>query len=214
MVYLLLFVEGILTFLSPCIIPMLPLYLSYIGATSDSKSTNLQRTAIFLLGFGLVFIILSLMINTVSRFLVQEQDTLNLIAGGLLTLVGIDLFFDNRFSSRIFRPLNITMNKMGPFTVGILFGITWTPCVGAFLASVISLSLTADNVLGSAVMLLTYILGLAVPFMISGVLLDQTRDFIASNQALLAKINRYSALALIVVGILLASGYLYSFLYI
>lgn len=214
MVYLLLFVEGILTFLSPCIIPMLPLYLSYIGATSDSKSTNLQRTLIFMLGFGLVFIILSLLINTVSRFLVQEQDTLNLIAGGIITLVGIDLLFENRFSSRIIKPLNISMNKTGPFTMGIIFGVTWTPCVGAFLASVISLSLTADNMFGSAIMLLTYVLGLALPFVFAGILLDQTRDFIVNNQALLAKINRYSALALIVVGILLASGYLYSFLYI
>lgn len=212
MVYLLLFLEGILTFLSPCIIPMLPLYLSYIGATSDSKTTNLQRTIIFMLGFGLVFIILSLLINSISRFLVQEQDTLNLIAGGLITLVGIDLLFENRFSSRLFKPLNITLNKTGPFTMGIIFGITWTPCVGAFLASVISLSLTADNLFGSSLMLLTYILGLALPFIFSGLLIDQFRDFIANNRNLLAKINRYSALALIVVGILLATGYLYSFL--
>lgn len=219
MVYLMLFVEGVLTFISPCILPLLPLYLTYFGAesskeTARQESSNvLKKATLFVLGFTLVFTSLSLFVNSIGRFVLVHQQIIGWIAGGLIILFGIDQIFGNRFSARLV-PIQTGTNRslMNPFVFGVLFAITWTPCVGVYLASALALSLTAQNYGQSVLMLLTYSLGLGIPFILSALLIDESTRIMDFLKPHLSGLQKLSGILLVLFGIALATGYIYNFI--
>ena len=175
MQYLISFLEGIITFISPCLLPMLPVYVSYF-AGGGQRST--RRTVInalgFVLGFTAVFVAMGALAGTVGGFLKSHQTAVNIVSGAVviffglhfLGLVKVNLF---RGSSR-----SVDTKDLGFFSAalfGVIFSVGWTPCVGAFLGSALMLASQRGHVLEGMTMLLVYSLGLGIPFLLSALLI-------------------------------------------
>lgn len=216
MQYIISFLEGIITFVSPCLLPMLPLYISYFaGGGERNTKTTLKNAFGFVLGFTTVFVAMGALAGTVGAFLKEYQTAVNIISG--LIVIFFALNFLGVFKLNIFKGSNrkVDTKNLGFFSslvFGIIFSIGWTPCVGAFLGSALMLASQQGHVLTGMIMLLLYSAGLGVPFILSAVLIDKlksTFDFIKKHYKV---INTVSGIILIIVGILMATGTLGSLL--
>ena len=216
MQYFISFLEGIITFISPCLLPMLPIYVSYFAGGGD-RST--KRTVInslgFVLGFMLVFMMMGALAGSIGSFLVKYQTIVNVICGIIVVFFGLN--FLGIFKIQLFHGGNRAVNtdNIGFFSAmvfGMIFSVGWTPCVGAFLGSALMLASTQAHMIKGMLMLLCYSLGLGIPFVLSAVLIDKLKGafgFIKKNYEL---INRICGLFLIVIGISMAMGVLGRFL--
>lgn len=212
MQYIVSFLEGIITFVSPCLLPMLPLYISYFaGGGERNTKTTLKNAFGFVLGFTTVFIAMGALAGTVGAFLKEYQTAVNIVSG--LIVIFFALNFLGVFKLNIFKGSNRKVNtkNLGFFSsmlFGIIFSIGWTPCVGAFLGSALMLASQQGHVLTGMIMLLLYSAGLGVPFILSAVLIDKlksTFDFIKKHYNV---INKISGIILIIIGVLMATGML------
>ena len=216
MQYFISFLEGIITFISPCLLPMLPIYVSYFAGGGDRSA---KRTVInslgFVLGFMLVFMMMGALAGSIGSFLVKYQTIVNVICGIIVVFFGLN--FLGIFNIQLFHGGNRAVNtdNMGFFSAmvfGMIFSVGWTPCVGAFLGSALMLASTQAHMIKGMLMLLCYSLGLGIPFVLSAVLIDKLKGafgFIKKNYEL---INRICGLFLIVIGISMAMGVLGRFL--
>lgn len=210
MQYLISFLEGIITFISPCLLPMLPLYISYFAGGGERDVKKTVRCALgFILGFTLMFIAMGALAGSLGSFVMRYQNIVNFICGLIVVIFGlsylgvlkINLFRGGHQSANV---SNMTFGSA--FIFGIIFSIGWTPCVGAFLGSALMLASTQGQVLSGMLMLLSYSLGLGIPFLISAVLIDQLKgafDWIKGHYAV---INTVCGGFLILVGVMMATG--------
>ena len=212
MQYLIVFLEGIITFISPCLPPMLPIYVSYFaGSEAQDTQKTLLHAFGFVLGFTLVFMALGALAGTLGSFLTAYQNVVNLVCGLIVIFFG--LHFLGVFQLNLFRGSRkaIRTRNLGFFSamvLGFIFSLGWTPCVGAFLGSALMLASQQGHVLSGMLMLLIYSLGLGLPFLISAVLIDRLKsafDWIKSHYAI---IQLFSGSFLILVGVLMATGLL------
>ena len=215
MQYFIAFLEGIITFISPCLLPMLPVYVSYFAGSKDTSTAKTLKNALaFVLGFTTVFVAMGALAGTVGHFLSQYQVVVNIITGLVVVFFGLN--FIGVFNLNIFKGINsnIDKNNLGFFSsllFGIVFSIGWTPCVGAFLGSALMLASQQGQVLTGVIMLLLYSLGLGIPFVLSAVLIDKlksTFNFIKKNYKV---INIVSGAILILVGVLMMTGLMTKF---
>ena len=216
MQYLVSFIEGIITFISPCLLPMLPIYLSYFagGGERSTKKTLFGATG-FVLGFTLIFTAMGALAGTLGSFLKQYEAILNIVLGIIVIVFGLN--YIGVFKLKIFNGLKkgsvkTEMNFLSAFLFGIVFSVGWTPCVGAFLGSALAMASSEGNVLKGVIMLLLYSLGLGVPFLLSAVLIDKlkgTFTFIKKNYKI---INTVCGIFLIVTGIFMSTGFMGKFL--
>ncbi len=212
MQYFISFLEGIITFISPCLLPMLPIYISYFagGGERSTKKTVINALG-FMLGFTLVFMALGALAGTIGSFLIKYQTIVNLVSGLFVILFGLNFLGVLKFT--LFKGMtgSVDTENMGFFSsmlFGIIFSVGWTPCVGAFLGSALMLASTQAHMMKGILMLLCYSLGLGIPFIISAVLIDKLKgafNFIKSNYGV---INKACGAFLIVVGIGMATGLL------
>ena len=217
MEYFISFLEGIITFISPCLLPMLPIYLSYFaGGAEISSSRNTLKNALgFVLGFTLVFIAMGALAGTVGSFFKGHQTLVNLVCGLLIVVFG--LHYLGVLKLNLFRGMRGSMNRQSlgffsSFLFGIVFSVGWTPCVGAFLGSALMLASQQGQVVTGILMLLCYSLGLGIPFVASAILIDRLKvafDFIKRNYRV---INLFCGGLLILVGILMMVGLVGRFL--
>lgn len=212
MQYFITFLEGIITFISPCLLPMLPIYASYFaGGKERSMRKTLTNALGFVAGFTTVFVALGALAGTLGSFLIQYRTAVNIVTGLIVIFFGLN--FLGVFRWTLFRGSSRSVDKsnlnfFSSFLFGIVFSIGWTPCVGAFLGSALSMAAQQGHVLQGTLMLLIYSLGLGIPFVLSAVLIDKlksTFQFIKRNYKI---INFISGSLLIVVGILMMSGLL------
>lgn len=210
MQYLISFLEGIITFISPCLLPMLPIYLSYFAGGGERTARKTLRGALgFVLGFTITFVALGALAGTLGGFLREHQTLVNVVSG--LVVIGFGLNFLGVLKLNLFHGAGRAMQSSeGGFLQAMLFGIVfsvgWTPCVGAFLGSALMLASQQGHVLEGMVMLLLYSLGLGIPFVISAVLIDRlksTFDWIKGHYDI---INRICGGFLVLVGLLMATG--------
>lgn len=210
MQYVISFLEGIITFISPCLLPMLPIYISYFaGGGERSVKKTLTGAVGFVLGFTVVFTALGALAGTVGSFLREYQTAVNIVCGLVVIFFGLN--FLGVFKVNLFRGSNRSVNtaNMGFFSAvlfGIIFSIGWTPCVGAFLGSALMLASQQGHVVEGMFMLLVYSLGLGIPFIISAVLigyLKSTFDWIKRHYKI---INMISGGLLVLIGLLMAAG--------
>ena len=202
MQYLITFLEGIISFLSPCMLPMLPLYLSYFaGGREEKRHHVLLRVLGFMLGFTAVFTALGLFAGTLGMFLMKYQTVVNVVGGAIVVLFGLS------YLEVIHLPLFKGMNRgvqvesvFSAFLFGLIYSVSLTPCVGAFLGSALMLASTAGGAVQGGLLLLTYSLGLGVPFLFSAVLLDRL------NTAFLWVKQHYRVINLVCGGFLIAVG--------
>lgn len=213
MQYMISFLEGIVTFISPCLLPMLPIYISYFAG--EAQQRNGKKTFCnalgFVLGFTIVFVMLGALAGTLGGFLRTHQTLVNLITGLVVVLFG--LHFLGVFQLRFFRGMQGTkpVKQLGFFSAmlfGVIFSVGWTPCVGAFLGSALMLASQQGEVLTGILMLLSYSLGLGIPFVASAVLIDKLTSAFGFIKRHYTVINRVCGVFLIAVGVLMMTGLL------
>ena len=210
MQYLISFLEGVITFISPCLLPMLPVYLSYFagGGVRSTKKTLICASG-FVLGFTAVFVALGALAGTLGSFLKAHQTAVNIVSGAIVVMFGLS--FLGVFRLNLFKGSRGAMGQgeMGFFTAalfGVVFSVGWTPCVGAFLGSALMMASQQGQATTGMLMLLCYSLGLGIPFLASALLIDtlkSTFDWIKRNYRV---INTVSGVMLVIIGVLMATG--------
>ena len=210
MQYVISFLEGIITFMSPCLLPMLPIYISYFaGGGERSTGKTLKGALGFVTGFTVVFVAMGALAGTVGSFLREYQTAVNILSGLIVIFFGLN--FLGVFKLNLFRgsSRSVKTDNMGFFSAmvfGVIFSVGWTPCVGAFLGSALMLASQQGHVVEGMLMLLVYSLGLGIPFVLSAVLIDYLKsafNWIKKNYQI---INLVSGGFLVFVGILMATG--------
>lgn len=214
MQYLVSFLEGIVTFISPCLLPMLPIYISYFAGGQPNTKKTLLNALGFVLGFTAVFVAMGALAGTIGSFLNTNRTVVNIISGGIVIVFGLNYL--GILKLNLFRGgADLDTQNMGflsALVFGIVFSVGWTPCVGAFLGSALMLASQQAHWLEGMVMLLCYSLGLGIPFLLSAVLIDQLKGTITWIKQHYDIINRVCGIALILVGILMATGLMGQFL--
>jgi len=210
MQYLISFLEGIITFISPCLLPMLPIYITYFaGGGARTTLKTLRNASGFVLGFTVVFVALGALAGTLGSFLTRYQTWVNLIGGGIVVLFGLNymgLLKLNLFRSSSRGMRAGEMSFLSALLFGMVFSVGWTPCVGAFLGSALMLASQQGHVLEGMLMLLCYSLGLGIPFLLSAVLIDRLKGAFNWIKAHYDLVNKICGAALVLVGILMATG--------
>lgn len=210
MTYFISFLEGIITFLSPCLLPMLPIYVSYFAGGGERSTRKTLTNALgFILGFTLVFVALGALAGTLGSFLKSHQTAVNIVSGLLVIFFGLSflgVFRLSFFQGSRFRVDGEHMGFFSALVFGLIFSLGWTPCVGAFLGSALALASQQGHVVQGMVMLLAYSLGLGVPFLLSALLIDKLKSTFDWVKRHYAVINRISGGLLIAIGLLMATG--------
>lgn len=202
--------EGIITFISPCLLPMLPIYISYFAGGGERSTGKTLRGALgFVAGFTVVFVLMGALAGTVGSFLNSHQTAVNIVSGLIVVFFGLN--FLGVFKLNIFKGSSRSVNTadMGFFSAalfGVVFSIGWTPCVGAFLGSALMLASQQGHVAEGMAMLLAYSLGLGIPFVVSAVLIDYLKSVFDWIKRHYDVINKICGAFLILVGVLMATG--------
>lgn len=216
MQYLILFLEGIITFISPCILPMLPIYISYFAASGEDRRKTLINAIGFVLGFTVVFVAMGAFAGSIGRMMREHVQTLNLITGLIVIVFGLNFMgilkigFLNRSSGPDAEVGNLGFFSSALF--GMVFAVGWTPCVGAFLGSALLLASQAGSWLKGVVMLTAFSLGLGIPFIASALLIDRLKGAFNFIKRHYKVINMVSGALLVAIGILMATGHMGKFL--
>lgn len=215
MQYFISFLEGIVTFISPCLLPMLPIYISYFAGGKEKDTKKVVKNSVgFILGFTAVFVLMGALAGTLGSLLNKYKIILNIVTGLIVVFFGLN--FLGVFKLNIFKGIQkMKTDNLGFFSsvlFGVVFSIGWTPCVGAFLGSALMMATSQGSVLQGVIMLLLYSLGLGIPFFISAILIDKlkgTFNFIKKHYTI---INTVSGILLVAVGVLMATGLFGKFL--
>ena len=212
MQYVIAFLEGIITFISPCLLPMLPIYISYFaGGGQRSTGKTLKGALGFVAGFTVLFVAMGALAGSLGSFLLQYQSWVNVICGAAVILFGLNymgVLKLNLFRGSAGRLMNGQMNFLSAFAFGVVFSVGWTPCVGAFLGSALMLASQQGHVLEGMAMLLCYSLGLGVPFLMSAVLIDRLKSALNWIKSHYGIINKICGALLILIGIAMATALL------
>lgn len=194
MEYFLTFIEGVASFISPCLLPMIPIYVSYlIGDNSNKKVLNAIG---FVLGFTIVFLVLAIFASQLGSMLSSSIQYIKILFGIIIILLGLNYMevlkikFLNKSATTKFNTKNINFVKAILF--GILFSISWTPCIGTFLSSALLLIAKQQDMLKGIILMLLYSIGLGIPFIISAVLIDRLKNvfnFIKKNYDIIKKVS-------------------------
>ncbi len=212
------FLAGLVSFLSPCVLPLIPGYISYISGTSLDKITNEKRnlivikTIFFTLGFSFVFIALGSTASLIGNFFLINSNIFRIIAGVIIILFSLQLMriINLKFMNKDIRffTSQYSNNLTFPLLVGAAFGFGWTPCIGPILGSILALAAIEENVSKSILLLSFYSLGLAIPFIISGILIDKFLFFSKSFRKYISFITKVSGAILLLTGIAILTGQL------
>ena len=212
------FLAGLVSFLSPCVLPLIPGYISYISGTSLDKLKEKNRNLIFIktvffsLGFSCVFIALGSTASFVGKFFLTNSNVLRIIAGIIIIFLSLQIIGIINFNF-MNKDIRFFTNKYRddlafPFIVGAAFGFGWTPCIGPILGSIITLAALEENV-GRGILLLSfYSLGLAIPFIISGILIDKFLLFSKGFKKYALTITKVGGVILLLTGIAILTGQL------
>lgn len=215
MQFFIVFLEGIITFISPCLLPMLPVYISYFAGGSEQDTKNTAKNALgFILGFTIIFVLLGALAASLGRLVMKYQVAVNIISGLIVVFFGLNYL--GVFKFNIFRGIKTAKTEnLGFFSsmvFGMAFSIGWTPCVGAFLGTALLLAASQGQVMEGVIMLLLYSLGLGIPFFISAILIDRLKGAFTFIKSHYNVINTICGSLLVLVGVLMASGLLGKYL--
>jgi len=210
------FFAGIISFISPCVLPLIPGYVSFICGTTlndldlKSKKFILQKSLFFSLGFSLVFISLGATATFIGSFLLHNSQILSIISGILIIFFGIYLLelIQVNFLNKNFGNYNIkySNNLLFPFMVGIGFGFGWTPCIGPILGSILAYASMENSIYKGVLLLGVYSLGLAIPFVVSSLIIKKFLIVSKKSKSYLNKIKKFSGIILLITGILIVTG--------
>lgn len=214
MEYLLLFLEGIITFISPCILPMLPIYISYFAGENNENNRigALKNSLGFVLGFTVVFTLLGTLAGSFGTFIKEYYGVLNILGGIIIVIFGLNYLGIVKISilEKSYK-MNINISPVrfiSAILFGMVFAIGWTPCVGTFLGSALMIAANSQDILRGTVMLLVYSIGLGIPFIISAVLISKMKETLTFIKKNYKVINIASGIILVIIGVAMMTGYL------
>jgi len=207
---------GLISFLSPCVLPLIPGYVSYISGSSlnellESKKTNIFPIILFSLGFSIVFISFGATATFLGSLVLDYSYELRIIAGIFiivfsLQIIGlINIKFLN-YEKRVHS--NITPSNFGSILIGMAFGFGWTPCIGPILGSILALAAVEDSINKGVLLLFFYSLGLAIPFVLSGYLIQRFMIFSKNLKNKMQLISKIGGGLLLITGILMITNQL------
>ena len=211
------FSAGCISFLSPCVLPLIPGYISYIsGQTLDEiikdKKTVLLKTIFFSAGFSIVFVSFGISASFIGKFFINYSNQLRIIAGLIIILFSLQLIglinIKILNSEARFFTKNYNNNLIFPIIVGAAFGFGWTPCIGPVLGSILTLAAIEENISKSILLLSFYSLGLAIPFIVSGILIDKFLFFSKNFRKYILTITKAGGVVLLLTGIAILTGQL------
>ena len=214
--YLIAFGAGLISFLSPCVLPLIPGYVSYISGQSlqeviESKKTNIFSLVLFCLGFSTVFVLLGASASFLGQALLQNSEILRIFAGLIIIIFSFQLLgiinipylnFEKRFDAKESR------NILFPYVIGLAFGFGWTPCIGPILGSILALASIEETLTRAIILLIFYSLGLAIPFVFSGYLIQRFLLFSKNFRKNINLISKIGGITLLVTGILILTNQL------
>tara|TARA_Y100000741_G_scaffold207129_1_gene157640 strand:+ start:849 stop:1556 length:708 start_codon:yes stop_codon:yes gene_type:complete len=210
------FSAGIISFLSPCVLPLIPGYISYISGSSlgellKKKEINLLPIILFTLGFSIVFIFFGATATLIGQLLLQNSNELRIVAGFIIII----------FSLHILKVINIkflnyekrVQSEVGngffaPILIGMAFGFGWTPCIGPILGSILVLASTSESITKGILLLCSYSLGLAIPFILSGYLIQKFMLVAKNIKQKINLIEKIGGILLLLTGILITTNQL------
>jgi cytochrome c-type biogenesis protein len=210
------FTAGLLSFLSPCVLPLIPSYVTFItGVSLDDVRTARRAAAVhsllFVLGFTLIFLGLGAAATALGRLLLAQRVWISRVGGALIVVFGLYLLgaFNVAAFSRERRVYlaNKPVGYLGTVLVGVAFGAGWTPCIGPILGSILIYTSTAADLGRGLVLLLAYSVGLALPFLLSALAIERFFGFFARVRSRLVWVNRAAGILLVAVGVLLMTNY-------
>ena len=209
MQYLISFLEGVITFISPCLLPMLPIYISYFAGGGERSLRKTLRAAVgFVLGFTVVFVAMGALAGTLGGFLSRHQSVVDLVSGAVVVAFGLNYLglLQLNFFHGSGRAVEGELGFFSAAAFGVVFSLGWTPCVGAFLGSALMLASQQGSMLVGMGMLLCYSVGLGIPFLVSAVLIDQLKTAFNWIKAHYEIINRICGAFLVFIGLAMATG--------
>jgi len=214
--FLIAFGAGLISFLSPCVLPLIPGYVSFISGQSlqeilKSKKINVLPLILFCFGFSTVFIILGASASFLGQTLLQNSETLRVIAGIViiifsLQLIGLINISYLNFEKRI--EAKKSQNILFPYVIGLAFGFGWTPCIGPILGSILALAATEESINKGILLLFFYSLGLAIPFILSGYLIQRFLIFSKNFKKNINLVSKIGGIILLITGILILTNQL------
>ena len=208
MTYLITFLEGIFSFLSPCMLPLLPVYLTYFAGNADKESgSKLPRTLAFVLGFTLSFLVLGLLFSAIGSLLRAHQTVVNLVCGAIMICFGLSYLNVIRLPQPSHGQSRVKVaGVFSAFLFGLLYPVYLTPCIGAFLGSALAMATASGSMIQGAILLLLYALGLGIPFVLSALIMSHLNVLFQKVKAHYDVVNRVCGVFLIVVGVLMMLG--------
>ena len=205
--FLLTFLEGVISFISPCVLPLLPVYITYLTGSGDEKRGKITRPLGFVLGFTSVFCLMGLFAGALSLWLHKYGTAVNIICGIIVIIFGLSYL--DVIHIKIFKGLK-KKNEVNSFLSAVLFGVVYSvslsPCVGAFLGSAIMLAAGSGTALKGTLLLLVYSLGMGIPFLLSAIFIEKLTATFKVIKKHYKQINTVCGIFLIIVGILMAFG--------
>jgi len=214
--YLIAFGAGLISFLSPCVLPLIPGYISYISGQSlqeilNKKEINFFPLILFCLGFSTVFVLLGASASFLGQTLLQNSEILRIVAGIIIIIFSLQLIgiinisylnFEKRFDAKESR------NILFPYVIGVAFGFGWTPCIGPILGSILALASIEETLSRAVILLILYSLGLAIPFVLSGYLIQKFLLFSKNFRNNINLISKIGGIILLITGILILTNQL------
>jgi len=216
------FMAGVFSFISPCVLPLIPSYLTYITGISfddlvEQQSKSVRRRTLFhslffILGFTLVFVALGASATYVGNFFQENQDLIRKVGGVIVILLGIHItgLVKLKFLEREkrFEFHDKPLGYVGSILVGVAFAAGWTPCIGPILASILLYASTSNNVGSGIILLVAYSLGLGVPFLISALAFNTFLTYFSRFNRYMRIVSIVSGIFLVIIGLLLVFNYL------
>ena len=211
------FGAGLISFLSPCVLPLIPGYVSYISGNSlseliEKKIVNLTPIILFTVGFSIVFIIFGAASTFLGQVLLQNSYELRIVAGLIIVILSlhilgmINLKFLN-YEKRIQTNINTT-SFYSPIIIGMAFAFGWTPCIGPILGSILVLAATEESINKGILLLIFYSLGLALPFILSGFLIQKFLIFSKNFKKNIKLVSKIGGIILLITGVLILTNQL------
>ena len=207
---------GLISFLSPCVLPLIPGYISFISGQSlneliESKKVNLIPLVLFSLGFSFVFISFGAAASALGKILLQNSNYLRIVAGTIIVIFSLQLLGIINIGFLNYEKKYYTKKSTKPlfvFVVGMAFGFGWTPCIGPILGSILALASTEENILRGILLLSFYSLGLAIPFILSGFLIQKLLLFSKNFKKNINIVLKFGGIILLITGVLILTNQL------
>ena len=207
---------GLISFLSPCVLPLIPGYISFISGQSlnelvESKKVNLIPLVLFSLGFSFVFISFGAAASALGKILLQNSNYLRIVAGTIIVIFSLQLLGIINIGFLNYEKKYYTKKSTKPlfvFVVGMAFGFGWTPCIGPILGSILALASTEENISKGILLLSFYSLGLAIPFILSGFLIQKFLLFSKNFKKNINIVLKFGGTILLITGVLILTNQL------